>query len=380
MGPQEIQSAGRVPGAQHDAPTSSDPFSGSSNAALENEYLRVAFDPATGWISSLFDKRHGVEALAGSAAVPVVVRDESDTWGHNVFSFRDEVGRFTATSVRLIARGPVRAIVRVVSTYGASRLVQDFSLAADGLTLDVKASVDWHERHKALKLRFPIHVHFHRATAEQPFGSIERFANGEEEPGQSWVDLSGTSRASGERYGVSILNDGKYSYDITIRDIGLTVLRSPIYAHHDPVAPQPDEEYSYIDQGLQRFRYAVYPHADGWEEAGTVQHAAQLNQPPIVVQGTFHPAADLPSACAFVEACPANIVITALKQSEDSDDLVVRAYESARAATEGRICFPAWGRTISATFRPGEIKTWRVPRDPEQPVVEVDLIEDKVTR
>jgi alpha-mannosidase len=352
-----------------------DPFAGTGDTVLENTHLRVTFDPVTGWIGGLFDKGARVEALAGPAAVPMVVRDESDTWGHNVFSFRDEVGRFTATSVRLIARGPARATLRVVSRYEESRLVQDFSLAADGRTLDVSAVLDWRERHKALKLRFPIDVHFHRATAEQPFGSIERFANGDEEPGQSWVDCSGTSRASGERYGVSIFNDGKYSYDVTIRDIGLTVLRSPIFAHHDPVTPHPGEEYSYIDQGIQRFRYAVYPHAGGWEEAETVRLAAQLNQPPLVVQGTFHPVGDLPRACAFADASPANIVITALKQSEDGNDLIVRAYESAHATTAGQILLPGWGRVISAVFRPGEIKTWRVPRNSGLPVTQVNLIE-----
>jgi alpha-mannosidase len=360
------------------AALAADPFAGSSDTVLENPHMRVTFDPATGWISSLFDKDRQVEALAGPAAVPVVVRDESDTWGHNVFSFREEAGRFTAGSTRLVARGPARAILRVVSSYGQSRLVQDFSLAADGLTLDVSARADWREPHRALKLRFPIHVHHHRATAEQPFGSIERFANGEEEPGHSWVDLSGTSRESGERYGVSILNDGKYSYDINVRDIGLTALRSPIYAHHDPAAPQDGEEYRYLDHGDQRFRYAIYPHAGGWEEAETTRHAAQLNQPPVVVHGTFHPDGELPPACAFADAMPENIVITALKQAEDGDDLIVRAYESARVATEGRLRFPAWGRTIAASFRPGEIKTFRVPRDPSEPAVEVNLLEWEV--
>ena len=42
-------------------------------------------------------------------------------------------------------------------------------------------------------------------------------------------------RDSGALYGLSILNDGKYSFDVDVRDIGLTVLRSPIYAHHDPM-------------------------------------------------------------------------------------------------------------------------------------------------
>jgi alpha-mannosidase len=342
---------------------------------LENDQLRLCFAADTGWIISLFDKRHGVEALHGPAAVPVVLRDESDTWGHNVFSFHDEVGRFVAESVELIAAGPVRSTVRVTSRFGNSLLVQDLSLYAGRPVIEVAATVDWREQQRALKLRFPINVHFHRATAEAPYGSIERFANGEEEPGQSWVDLSGSSRASGELYGVGIVNDGKPSYDVRVRDIGLTVLRSPIYAHHDPVVPQPSVRYSFIDQGVQRFRYAIFPHAGGWERSGLVQLAAELNQPPIAVIGTFHPDGALPQQQGFVAIEPATVVVTVLKQAEDGDDLILRAYESARTATQATIRLPAWGRTIEASFGPGEIKTLRVPRDSARPIVQVSMLE-----
>jgi hypothetical protein len=68
--------------------------------------------------------------------------------------------------------------------------------------------------------------------------------------GQGWIDLSGISPQTGESYGLSILNDGKYGYDVKNEEIGLTVLRSPIYAHHDPFVPQPDESYAFVDQGI----------------------------------------------------------------------------------------------------------------------------------
>jgi alpha-mannosidase len=342
---------------------------------LENEALRVSVERATGWITSLFDKRHGVEALHGPAAVPVVLRDESDTWSHNVFSFHDELGRFTAESLELIASGPVRSTLRVTSRFGDSLLVQEFSLYAGRPVLEVAATVDWRERQRALKLRFPINVHFHRATAEIPYGSIERFANGEEEPGQSWVDLSGSSRASGELYGVGIVNDGKQSYDVRVRDIGLTVLRSPIYAHHDPLVPEPGVRYSYIDQGVQRFRYAIFPHAGGWERSGLVQLAAELNQTPIALIGTFHPDGALPQRESFLAVEPSTVVVTVLKQAEEGDDLILRAYEIARAASRASIRLPRWGRTIELAFGPAEIKTLRVPRDPSRPVVEVNMLE-----
>lgn len=346
-----------------------------TDTALENECLRLTIDPATGYLASLYDKRHATEALLAPGAVPTVIRDDSDTWSHNVFSFREEIGRFAATSVRLVAHGPVESVIRVISEYGRSRLTQDFTLRPGADLIEVAASVDWHEQFRALKLRFPLNLHFHRVTSEIPYGSIERVANGEEEPGQSWLDISGSGRQTNALYGVSILNDGKYSYDVDIRDIGLTILRSPIYAHHIPSVPQPGEQYPFIDQGFQRFRYAIYPHAGGWEEAGTVRRAAEFNELPITIAATAHPAGALPLARAFATATPANIVITALKQAEDGDDLIVRAYESARTATRATLSLPGWGRTIDAAFGPAEIKTFRVPRDNARPVAEVTMLE-----
>ena len=64
-----------------------------------------------------------------------------------------------------------------------------------------------------------------------------------------------------------------------------------------------------------------------------------------------------------------------LKQAEDDEDLVVRAYESARIATRAVIRLPQWNRDIETDFGPAEIKTFRVPREPSQPVVEVNLLE-----
>ena len=339
---------------------------------LENRFFRLEIDPQTGQIASLFDKRHGVEVFAGPAARAVVIDDPSDTWSHNVFRFQDEIGQFTATSVRLVESGPVLATVRVKSAFGASTLTQDFTLYDDLPQIDVRATVDWREKHKMLKLRFTVNQIFMRAVYEIPYGHIEREATGDEEPGQSWLDVSGTVRETGETYGLSLLNDGKYSFDVNVRDIGLTVLRSPVYAHHIPTQPQPDRDYSYIDQGMQTFTYSLLPHAGSWKTAGTVRRAAELNQRPIALLGTYHDGS-LPQSRATVEVTPENIVVGAVKLAEDNDDLIVRCYESSRVATEAEL--RVGERVIPLSFGACEIKTIRVPRDDSQPVMETNLLE-----
>jgi alpha-mannosidase len=158
-------------------------------------------------------------------------------------------------------------------------------------------------------------------------------------------------------------------------DIGLTVVRSPVYAHHIPHELQPDRTYPYMDQGVQYFQYTLLPHPGGWQQAGTVRRAAGLNQPPVAVFATYHPQGTLPQSDAFIVVEPEHVLVTVLKWAETGDDLVLRAYETSGAASRAVIRLPKWGRTIETDFMPGEIKTFRIPRDPSQPVYQTDLLE-----
>jgi alpha-mannosidase len=64
-------------------------------AVLENAFIKLEIDPYTGYIQRLFDKKNGVEVFEGMGAVPVVIDEyHCDTWAHNIFEFRNEVGRF----------------------------------------------------------------------------------------------------------------------------------------------------------------------------------------------------------------------------------------------------------------------------------------------
>mgnify|MGYP001037776790 CR=1 FL=1 len=342
---------------------------------MENARFRLELDPRAGVIKSLRDKEAQVELFAGPAAWPVVIDDPSDTWSHDVLRFDQVIGAFTATSVRLVEHGPVKAVIRVLSEYGRSRLMQDFTLYADLDQIDVVVTVDWREQRKMLKLRFPVNLKSARVTCEIPYGHIERVADGEEKPMQGWVDVSGVARDVGIPYGLSLLNDGKYSVDVNGHDIGLTVLRSPVYAHHAPSTLEPDRLYSFVDQGLQRFRYALLPHRGGWETAGIVRRAAELNQRPFALIATYHPEGAWPMRASFLSAEPDNVLVTVVKQAEDGDDMILRAYETTKTPTRATVRLPQWGRTIEADFGPCEIKTFRIPRDPRRPVMETDLLE-----
>lgn len=346
-----------------------------SDNVLENDLIKLVIDPETGFIESFYDKVEKQEIFKGAGARPVVLEDTTDTWGHDTTQYTDVIGEFNAERVYLVHNGSAKATLRVRSTYGNSRLIQDFSIYPNQKRVDVQVMIDWHEEFKMLKLRFPVNVNFPKFTYEIPYGHTERPSNGDEVPGQSWVDVSGVSRDTGNFYGLGILNDGKYSYDAKIREISLTVVRSPIYAHHIPKQPSPDEEYIFIDKGFQRFQYALIPHTESWETAEIPRRAAELNQPAIALHCTYHDEGTLPQHQAFVSVDAPNVIISVLKQAEDNDDLILRAYETDKRQTSTSIHLPVCERTIETTFTPCEIKTFRIPRDKKQAVIETNMLE-----
>ncbi len=345
---------------------------GASDTTLESDAFRLEVDTASGCIARLLDKRHGVEVFGDKAALGVVLRDESDTWSHGVFRYDNVEGEFRGTRARLLEHGPVKSVLRVESEYGSSALRQDFTVYPDLERIDVAVTVDWRERFRMLKLRFPVSVSDPVATCEIPYGFIERDTNGEEEPGQAWVDVTG--RVGEEQYGVSVLNDGKYSFDVSGSTLSLTVLRSPIYAHHEPYVPEEDRDYEFVDQGVQTFRYSIVPHGGTWREAGTVRLAAELNQRPVCMAESCHEGS-LPQRDSYLSIEPGNVVLGALKKAEEGDDLIVRCYEAHGRATGATVRIPPLDRTFEVGFGPCEIKTLRVPRDPGRPVTETSAIE-----
>jgi alpha-mannosidase len=338
-----------------------------TETTLENEHLLLEIDPRSGRIARLVVKETGADLAAPRKRHAVVVDDRSDTWGHRVRAYDDEIGEFRATSVRLVEQGPVRARLRVESRYGSSTLVEEYLLGRDARHVDVRVSLDWREQLKLLKLRYPTSVTAERATFEIPYGHVERAAGGDEEPAQAWVDVSGDGK------GLSVLNDGKVGHDVRGGDIGITAVRSPVWAWHEPRVLDPAATYEYMDQGRQDFTLRLMPHAGDWRAAGTVRLAAELNQPPFALLETYH-AGDLAPRASHAAVDGDDVVVSVLKAAEDGDgSLVVRAYETAGRPAHARI--EVLGRTIEADFGPAEIKTFRIPRDAEAAIVETNLLE-----
>ena len=338
---------------------------------ITNRHLQLEIDEHTGGIARLVLRDGNVDLLRATAAVGTVIHDRSDTWGHGLIALDDVAGKFHRRRVRILERGPVRAVIRAESEWRRSRLVQDCAVYADLPFVDVTAYVEWREPHAALKLRFPCALDTTEATFESPYGHTVRAADGTEVPGQRWIDVSGVTPA-GARAGLSILDRTTYSFDARGADLGVTVLRNPLVAHHDPLPA--DEMHDFTDDGRHALRYRLLPHRGDWRDAGTVRAAIELNEPAIPLFETFH-AGPLPRRASLVEVESASVVGTVVKRAEDGDDVVIRCYESAGRDADALIRIGPLDRELRVRFRPHEIKTLAVPRDPTGAVREVDLLE-----
>jgi alpha-mannosidase len=339
---------------------------------LENEHLRVTF-AADGTIS-MFDKDAGAEVFRGGAggARAVVIDDPSDTWSHGVRAYTDEIGAFGSASFRVMEDGPARATVRLRTAYGASSMTTDWMLYAGARSVEMRVSLDWHEHRNILKFSFPLDVQNPVPTYEIPYGFISRKANGDEDPGQRWIDVSGDR--NGKAYGFTVLNDAKYGYSVQASDLRVSIVRGAVYAQHQPRQVEPNEEYIWQDQGIQTFRMVLAPHAGAWQDAGVVRRAEELTAPvPVLYQGIHQ--GTRPQSASFLSVDVPNVVVSDVKQAEDGNDLIIRCYETAGRATKASLDLGLVHRQWTGEFHPMEIKTLRVPLAAEGKILEVNALE-----
>lgn len=338
---------------------------------LENRYMCLTFNKATGAIKNFYDKLNDRQIFSADSAVALVINEEHcDTWAHDVFSFRDVVGKFDNAKFTVIEEGPLRIILRVESYYAKSTLRQDFILYAHDANVEVRAQVNWCERHKMLKLSFPINAQDCKAIYDIAYGHIQKPTNGEEEPGQQWVYAYGNDQH--DIHGVAILNNCKYSFDVLENDLRMTVLRSPAYADH---FGKRDDQMEYMDQGIHNFDYKIVPHK-GINHADIIKFANELNNKLFALVETYHEG-HLPLELCAINISAKNIIASVFKRAEDDDGYILRCYETSGVETKATIDIQILDRKWNTTIKPCEIKTFKIPDSASLSVEEINIIELK---
>jgi alpha-mannosidase len=299
--------------------------------SLENEFLRVGIDSVTGWVTSIFDKKTGKEVIAGKGNELQLLEDLPKAWDAWNIGLTGVQYPTRMRKIELVENGLVRATIRVTRDYlkpgikkdvptpdyPSSFFTQDISLVEGSDIVRFTINADWWEDRTMMKVAFPVTVSDTVATYEIPYGSITRSTQMRnswesakvEVSAQRWADLSQ------DDYGVSLLNNSKYGYDIKGSVMRLSLLRSPKWP--DPTA----------DRGKHSMEYALYPHQGRWQSAQTVHRGYEFNNPLLVINTTSHNGI-LPLRQSYLRLTPGQVVLTTLKEAEDADAWIVQWYNT----------------------------------------------------
>ena len=125
-------------------------------------------------------------------------------------------------------------------------------------------------------------------------------------------------------WGVSLLNDCKYGFDVKGNVMRMSLLR----ASYDP-DPTPD-------QGKHHIRWSLVPHKGDWRSANIPRRALEFNCPPIVRVVSSHQGT-LPPDYSFVSVEPQEMVLSAFKRAEDGKGYVARVYNSQGVGGEAKV-------------------------------------------
>jgi alpha-mannosidase len=302
--------------------------------SLENSKLQIIIDPSTGCISHLIQKSDNFDFIAHGACGNQLQAFKDTPKNYDAWNIDAGFDQFALpisnpSSVKLIETGPLRSVIRITRSWQNSRFVQDVVLYAGADKVDIENNIDWHETHVLLKAAMPLAASSEKATFEIPYGTIDRPTTRNnswedakfEVPALRWADLGDG------QHGLALINESKYGYDAKGNVLRLSLLKSPTW-------PDPD-----ADRGHHQFSYSLYPHSGTWSDAGVVHHGYDFNYKLTAHQVTAH-VGSLPPTHSFFSVEPANIVLTAIKQTEDGKGLLFRYYDSVGKAGDVHLAFP----------------------------------------
>ncbi|HEY63142.1 MAG TPA: alpha-mannosidase [Caldilineae bacterium] len=290
-----------------------------STRRLENRFFVIEINEV-GEITRLYDKRYDREVVPpGQRANRLQLFQDGPereaAWNVHATFERREYPFEGESSIEVVETGPVRGVVRVVRHHRESRIEQDIIIYDALPRIDFVTRADWQERQVMLKVAFPVEILADQATFEIQFGAIQRPTHRNtswdqekfEVPAHRWADLSEAG------YGVSLLNDCKYGYDVKGNVLRLTLLRGPEW-------PDP-----HADRGHHEFTYALWPHGGDWRQGETVRRAWELNVPLVCLSAT-EGVGDLPAMHRFLQV-DGPAILEALKPADDGNGWILRVYE-----------------------------------------------------
>ena len=162
--------------------------------------------------------------------------------------------------------------------------------------------------------------YFTRAGGAQPSG-IPNF--------MSWFDVSDGTR------GITFMNKGLPAGRIAEGSVYITLFRSVYGLSADGIAGPLVPTQDALELKSYTFEYAVQPHDGDWRQAEMYKQAQEFQRLPIATQADGN--GDLPSESSFLKLSPNNLILSALKKAEDTDEVILRFFETKGEVTQAEV-------------------------------------------
>lgn len=293
-------------------------------SCFETQDFSIEFDKDFQMVK-VYDKKNNREVLPkGKVFNELVVYEDLplnyDAWEIDYFYKEKPFPITKVIKAEIVERGPIRDTVYIERMFHSSTIGQYIHFVHGNNQILFETKVNWQENHLLLKANFPVDINTLDAIFDIQFGNVKRHVHKNtswdkakfEVCGQKWMDMSEGG------YGVSLITDSKYGFDMNYKKMGVSLIKSAT----DP--------YPEADLGEHMFTYGIYCHEGNWKESKTPLLAQDLNQEPIIIATSNEHLREN----SFVETTSENIIIDTLKVAEDSQQLILRSYENENKRTK----------------------------------------------
>ncbi len=346
---------------QSSTPSTSHPLTGN---AMENNFLRVTlgkfglksvYDKQQKWEALRTDKFEGGEVLLFSA--PGIAWEDPEIVTVKNF---DRTANHPSP-LRSFVQTAIRSTAVIEAAFKDFKLRESFHLYKGLPRLDVETEIlGWDgQKDRELRVAFPINLDDARLSDEVPFGTVEMGKDeldftllppdvdtqfvpsiyGGDKPLRfreaiNWIDASSEAY---QKAGCLVASDCTVHLfrDETTNPVSYPVLQHALLSTRKSLAWNP--EYWYSEKGDHRYRTALMPHQGDWRLR--YRDAIAFNYPLIAFVGEQQPqsGAGMPVEKSFLRLEPVNLIMTAMKKSEDGNHVVLRFYEAEGFETDARI-------------------------------------------
>ncbi len=334
---------------------------------VENSFFRVKTDPETG-IIEVFDKK-GKRLVKGNELN--IENEIGDLYYHRHMFFeliKNESGEglrygsFKPKSSR-IERGPLKSRIIFESEYYCLRwpyrmldklkpklfsykaldVSKEVIIYRDLPRIEFVTKIDSNYPQIRLRVKFDTLKERMVYFRETQFGVIpeptEQFTAVEEKkliPTGIPNFLSWFYYGDGTR-GVTFMNKGMPATEIRGSSVYQTLFRSVSVLSADgeagPLVPTPGA----LELGEHTLEYALQPHDGDWIQAEAYKFGQEYPHHSLPIQANA--GGNLSSEFSFLKISPDNLILSALKKAENSDEVILRFFETKGEATKAKIEF-----------------------------------------